>query len=429
LEEEFREVEILEGQIEKSLSERIAALLDRQWPSESLALINALENRDPSGLSDADVYEMLLQEGSRWGFTKESEFLSLPTPGPSKEIEVKQTFELIPYQREPIKVYTVQELLNSDFEVEWIMENLFTEQGIISFNGEPDIGKTQNALRWLFALATGGEYLGYRVIGGPRKVVFISLEMAEGEVKRLIKTMRSNLSKREKELLEENLLLLPFGEQLLLNESNDRIEYWRILQEFKPDGILIDSWSQAVEGDLSSDVVVRGAFSFLNVIRKYFQCFIGIINHTRKSNDTSGVRSKMDDVYGSRFFISLCSAALVFCKHKGQSDIIEVHQVKNRFGKKMTEPLIIRRIEECLDFMIDPKSIDAVVALTPKRKLTPAQKRKEENTAKMNKTLGELLGLDGDFKFYPPPEITPPENFDPKLLEETDGDIVPGFEL
>ena len=427
--EDIEDAEVLEGKVTASLSVRIRTLLEYEWPDESSWLIEAIQNREPGAFTDADLYEMLLREGARWGIVKQEDFPKAPEA--SKELEVKQTYDLLPYQRSPVKVYTVRELLNSDFEVEWVMKNLFTEQGIISFNGEPDIGKTQNALRWLFALATGGEYLGYKVIGGPRKVVFISLEMAEGEVKRLIKKMSKNLSEDERTLFDENFLILPFGEQLLLNNPIDRIEYWQILQEFKPDGILIDSWSQAVEGDLNSDTVVRSAFSFLNAIRKYFQCFIGIINHTRKSNDASGIRNKMDDVYGSRFFISLCSAALVFCKHKGQSDIIEVHQVKNRFGPKMKDPLIIRRLTEYLDFMLDPQSVDAIAAIMPqKKKQTPAQKKKEETQKKIEKSLGEILGLDGDFKFYPnDPTLEIPEQFDPKLLDKTDGDPIPGWEL
>lgn len=415
MEEDIQDAEVLEGEI-VTLSSKIDTLLKYPWPKQTQDLIDTLRLSDD--LSEAEMYAMLVAQGRKFGIVTESEYNDIPTPRASTEVAERPEFELIPYERTPVKAYNFMEIIETDdFHVEWDMDGLLVQNSLFAFGGDSGIGKTQAMIRLGIALATGGEFLGYRAKCNPKKIVVFSLEMGGNGIKQMLTTMAGDLSDKEKKLVRENFIFLPYATRLSLNEKRDQLEYWRALQEYKPDGIIIDSWSQATTGGLNEDTTARDAMAFVMLIRSYFNCFVGIIHHAKKrQGDTTF--TEMDALYGSVFFTTPLDLAVVFYKKQKGSAKLEFNIVKNRYFPLPEKSTSIRRTE-CLNFMLESVASDPVAMLINSAKPKPisAKKRAEENTKKMNKTLGEMLGLGGDFKFHPNAESVESSGNDESGLE------------
>jgi hypothetical protein len=325
------------------------------------------------------------------------------------------------------KLYNYVELMNAEIVIEWVMEYILTKQGIIAFSGPPGVGKTQIVFQWCIALGTGKAFLEHQILDGiPRRILVFSLEMTESEIKHFLGLMDQRLTPAERELLEENLIFYPLGTSLYLNSPADREEYWRIIKEVKPDGIIIDSWSMAVMGDLSSDTNTRDAFAFVNAVRAQFGCFFGIINHTKKKQGDN-VPNTMDDIFGSRFFSAALSSAIVVWPHKGSTDKIELHFVKNRFSQRLEKPIVVQRTPD-LEFILEFESLSMLTKL----RLDGSQRQRKREI--QGKALKELMGFGDEFKFVVPlEEDDMPETFieAEEILKRKsdDGNPLPGFEL
>ena len=317
-------------------------------------------------------------------------------------------------KQERPKIYSFRELLEAEFKVAWIVPGLLTESGVIAFCGPPGVGKTQLMIRFAMAMAIGEDFLGYKVEGGPRSILFISLEMIDAELQQFISAMAKTMTDEQKDLLNENFSFYAPGTALYLNVNDDRLEYWRIIKEREPDGIIIDSWSQAVFGDLSSDTVTRDAFAFINLIRRVSGCFVGIINHTKKAQGDS-VPNNLDGIFGSRFFGAAVSGAVVVWPNGKSVDTIELHFVKNRFAKRPEKPLMIKR-KPGLYFEI-------VGGAEQIRETLP------DGSQRKAKSIFDMVGVGEMFTIPAPKKGEMAEYFDEKLLGDEGDNPMPGYQF
>lgn len=395
---------------------------------------------------DPHTYAMMVGMAKKWGVeiddSREKFFLetisrSIALPGGTELTEALsgEIVEEDPGTFRGTKLYGFMDLVNADFTVNWIMEGILTEQGVISFSGEPGVGKTMLMAQWCIALATGGDFLGFKVTDGkPRKLLFLSLEMYGGEIKSFITKMAKTLSEKEQKLVQENFIFWPHGQALYLNDSVDRATYVEILDYVKPDGVIIDSWSMAAKGNLSDDTVTRDAFAFVNFVRGRNNTFVGIINHTKKRQNSDHKPNTMDDIFGSRFFsAALSNAIVVWAPDKKNPNRIELHIVKSRFSPRPGEPVTIRRIPETLNFVMDASTsnVNAMDILIPPRKETLELEPvgKEE----FSLPLSELMGFGEEFRFFVPGENGEPieiKSKPKKKKKPTDNDsTIEGFQI
>lgn len=450
-----------------NLPETIDLLLGHPWSKDAMRLIKygpeleydqygdiddrgnqhafqeLVEHCKANNLNDTHTYAMMVGMAKKWGVVldndREEFFLetikrAVDLPGGTK-LAQELSGEIVendPFTIRGTKLYGFRDLLRADFTINWIMDGILTEQGVICFSGEPGVGKTQLLAQWCIALATGGEFLGFKVTDGrPRKILFLSLEMYGGEIKTFIAKMAKELSEEQQDILQENFIFWPHGNALYLNDPVDRAEYIKILDIVQPDGVIIDSWSMAAKGNLSDDTVTRDAFAFVNFMRGRNNTFVGIINHTKKRQNADHKPNTMDDIFGSRFFsAALSNAIVVWAPDKKKPNDIELHIVKSRFAPKPGEPLLIRRIPETLNFMLEARSVNAMDILIPK----DAVKQLDIEAPKpkgLNLPLSEIMGFGEEFKFFMPNEDGEPEEVKPikkKKYSKTD-DTIEGFSI
>lgn len=395
-------------------------------------------------LPDPHTYAMMVAMAKRWGVFVDQETKELtPEADPffietiSRTVEMPSGTELIDEHGGELfdgvgedgltvvrgtKLYGFLDLVNADFKVNWIMKGLLTEMGIFAWAGPSGVGKTQLVIRWCMALATGGEFLGFKVEDGrPRKILFLSMEMIDPEVRDFYNTMRATLTEEQQELLQENFIVWPTGTPLYLNDPVDRAEYCKLVDLVKPDGIIIDSWSQAIKGSMQDETPTREAFGFVNFMRKQSKCFFGIINHTRKGQKDS-TPNTMDGIFGTfAFAAALSGAVVVWCPDKKKPNDLELHFVKTRFAPNPGEALLIRRTQE-MEFILDSKSFSALDVLVPKgaKKELEAPKKK---AAILSKAIDQLKEIGEGFTFN-----IPDEPIEIKPYSKSD-DTVEGFEI
>lgn len=194
------------------------------------------------------------------------------------------------------------------FDVDWAIEGLIHSRGMGLVVAPPGVGKTQFALNLTMACATGRNFLKWKV-PKPKRILFLSLEMSQPELKDYLDTMVSGFSPRERELLDENAYFIYKAAFRLGSEANQaKLLEW--IDEVKPDGIIIDSLSRVTGGDLAKEDIDT-VFDFLNSeVRDRRECFIFWVHHSRKGNFQQTQPKKLDDVYGSQFIGAYCSTVL-----------------------------------------------------------------------------------------------------------------------
>lgn len=416
---------------DKEYDEQARLLAERQAFQSLAAHCKSLKMKDTA------TYAMMLGMAKKWGVVLDDDSDPFFIETISRAVELPSGTELIDKSGGELfdgvdenglnvirgtKLYGFLDLVNADFKVNWIMEGLLTEMGIFSFAGPSGVGKTQLVIRWCMALALGGDFLGFKVNDGrPRKILFLSMEMIDPEVRDFYSKMRATLTEDQQKLLQENFIVWPTGTPLYLNDPVDRAEYCKLMDLVKPEGVIIDSWSQVVKGSLQEDTVTRDAFGFINFLRKNTGAFFGIINHTKKSQKDS-MPNTMDGIFGSfAFAAALSGAIVVWCPDKRNPNDLELHFVKSRFAPNPGEPLRIRRTRD-LEFILDSKSFSALDVLIPKGAAKELDQPKPKQSL-LGKALGEL---GGEFSFSLPDSDGNPVEITPySKLDET----IEGFEI
>ena len=216
------------------------------------------------------------------------------------------------------------QFVRHQFHVDWIIEGLIHKQGLAIVAAPPGIGKTQFSLNLALSIASGKSFLNWKVTK-PRRVLFLSLEMMQPELKYYLDKMATAFTEEEKEAFDANCYFLARQAFRLNSESNQRLLLdW--IDEIQPEGIFIDSLSRCTGGDLEKGEIDT-VFDFLNKeIRDKRGCFVWFVHHNRKANFQQKQPKKLEDLYGSQYIGAYASTVVGLWKIT--SSEIEVNCLK-----------------------------------------------------------------------------------------------------
>lgn len=231
------------------------------------------------------------------------------------------------------------DFVRHEFEIDWVIEGLIHQQGLAILASPPSVGKTQFSLNLAISLATGKDFLGWKVTR-PRRILFLSLEMTQPELKFYLDRMTSELTAEERDLLDANLFFVAKQSFRLNGEQNQRIlQSW--LDAVQPEGIFIDSLSRCTGGDLEKSEVDL-VFDFLNKeVRAKRNTFIWFVHHNRKANALMKQPKRLEDLYGSQYIGAYASTVVGLWKIT--SETIEVNCLKVWLSKPFDSFLVNRK--------------------------------------------------------------------------------------
>lgn len=224
------------------------------------------------------------------------------------------------------------QFVRHQFHVDWVIDGLVHKQGLAIVAAPPGIGKTQFSLNLALSISSGKDFLNWKVTK-PRKVLFLSLEMMQPELKYYLDKMATEFTEEEKELFDSNCFFLA-RQAFRLNSETNQTLLLKWIDEIQPEGIFIDSLSRCTGGDLEKGEIDT-VFDFLNrEIRDKRGMFIWFVHHNRKANFQQKQPKKLEDLYGSQYIGAYASTVIGLWKITNQE--IEINCLKVWLSKPFT---------------------------------------------------------------------------------------------
>jgi hypothetical protein len=239
-------------------------------------------------------------------------------------------------------VWDFDEFVNAEFHIDWLLEDLFAVGGFGLLVAHPGIGKTTLGIQMGAHLALGYDhFLRWKAVGGPKKVLFLSLEMGKPPLHHFLSTIKGNYD--DPRALGRNFKVFPHGNALPLDGEAGQKFLGELLDQYLPDVLIIDSLQKISSKELTDEQAVKDLIHYLGVIRKKYNTSVLVIHHNRKkANDAQKKSVELSDVYGSTYITT--DADFVMNLHKLDANQVEVTMLKSRLGPE-PEPFAIRRTQ------------------------------------------------------------------------------------
>lgn len=305
-----------------------------------------------SGLTDLEIYSVINHADSIWGkyvgrrdhdlrLVRIIDLVRRTVPFGLPDVQFNSLFGDI--EVAPKSGFSFKEFMDADVQFNWQYEGLVPESGYLLFYGSPGVGKTLLGMDFTNACITGSNWLMWKNVAGPMKVLFLSLEMNHALLREQYQKMALNMDESQINAMDERLKIYPLAETLPLDREEGRTYLNQILSEsdFKPDIILIDSLSELSEKSLQDDEPARNLNRYLRHIRNRFNTSIVIIHHNKKSG-ANNTHTDLDAMWGSRFLGAGADSIVFFQDTEPISDHVQCTHDKSRMSKR-TEPFIIHR--------------------------------------------------------------------------------------
>lgn len=318
------------------------------------------------GWSDAQIMAVLVDIDDRWGkYTnrrdRETRYLiplvnrARQKHGYSGSLTDLAMASLLQEQK-PIDgseaakmVWGFDDFVNTEFKINWMLEDLFAVGGFGLLVAHPGVGKTTLAIQMGAQLAVGDEqFLKWDNKGGAKKVLFLSLEMGKPPLNHFLSLISNSYDDRK--MLNRNFLVAPLGVPVPLDIPEGQQFLANLMDEYMPDVLIIDSLQKISSKELTDEQAVKSLIHYLSNIRAKYNTSLLVIHHNRKKPNEAQKKSvELSDVYGSTYIAT--DADFVMNLHATTQDMVAVTMIKNRLGPTL-EPFEIHR-DKNLTFSMD----------------------------------------------------------------------------
>lgn len=318
------------------------------------------------GWSDAQIMAVLIDIDNRWGkYTtrrdRETRYL-IPLVNRARQKHgysgslTDLAMSALLQEQKPVDgseatkmVWGFDDFVNTEFKIDWMLEDLFAVGGFGLLVAHPGVGKTTLAIQMGAQLALGHDkFLKWDNAGGAKKVLFLSLEMGKPPLNHFL-SLISN-SYQDRKMLNRNFLVAPFGMPIPLDQPEGQQFLSNLMDEYMPDVLIIDSLQKVSSKELTDEQAVKNLIHYLATVRNKYNTSLLVIHHNRKKpNDAQKKSVELSDVYGSTYIAT--DADFVMNLHTTTQDMVAVTMVKNRLGPT-PEPFEIHR-DKNLTFGMD----------------------------------------------------------------------------
>lgn len=305
------------------------------------------------GMKDEEIYSVLINADDRWGkFKKRSDrqkrLLDIINKARQKHpvgLNTEEGFlkgllsDDTDIKESPKYVFGFDEFNRTDVHIEWVVEGLLEQSGMMVIVSAPGVGKTQMSLQFAICCALGQPFFMFPV-KRKMKILWFSLEMNHAALKYFTTQMAEGYTSSEIQELDRNLKIVPLGEVLPLDHEEGRKFLEALIEEYKPDGIIMDSMGKVTNSSLSDEEKIKSLNAYYGRIRNKYGAFLGFIHHNRKASDNNKKPKELGDVYGNQYIAAETSVAINLWKEGDGS--IEVSNIKNRLAPEFRPFAVVR---------------------------------------------------------------------------------------
>lgn len=177
-------------------------------------------------------------------------------------------------------VMSAKELLNLNVsEIPMLVDGLIQETGLVGTTGSSDVGKSCFLRHLAISIVRGdSEFLGFPINRRSGKVIYVSTEDMMTDIAYLIRRHLENPTDIDD--CWENLYFITDTENL-----NNRLD--TMMEEIKPDCVIIDAFTDIHTGDLNMSTAVRGPLNkFKELAQKHHSLFV-VLNHVGKKAESN----------------------------------------------------------------------------------------------------------------------------------------------
>lgn len=318
----------------------------------SAGLMNLGYSLAEMNLTNIEILSLLKHADDRWGkFAKRSD-------------QMQRLTEIVTIARQKYPYKVAEEdneltaignetLLSLEVNVEWLWEGMLYQSGFMMLTGPPGVGKSQFSMNMADHLILGGKFLGRNASTGKR-VLFVSLEMEDIELKVFREQQVKNRTPEERATLEKDFLWIPQGSPIYYNRQPEQQKLERFIAKEKIDLVIFDSLSAMTEQELSKETDAKLLMDWIAHLRSTYNIAVLIIHHNRKAQVGNKNPSELSDVYGAQIFTARPTTVITLTEER-KKGLIRVGCLKLRLAPR-PQPFYIRRMND-LTFVTEDGSI------------------------------------------------------------------------
>jgi RecA-family ATPase len=254
-------------------------------------------------------------------------------------MKVRQTTENIKM------VYTANELLRSEFQIEWLVPEVLVAKTINFISAESGIGKSRLSMQLGKALATGTQFLKWPI---PRQIscMYLSLEMQGDMLKHFLESLLQNKEMEDSE--SDKFMLVPVGKAIDVSTPEGLAYIEMFVKEYKPEVLMIDAMGKLAFDELG-ETQAKGINNAMNYLISEYGVTILMIHHNRKPDLTGKKRPGLGDVYGNQYVVTDASTVMTMFMPENQAHV-ELIFIKSRAS--MAQDSIVMNGKKGFSFII-----------------------------------------------------------------------------
>jgi len=246
-----------------------------------------------------------------------------------------------------LEIYPLEEFLGLPEQSDFLIEGgVLPKQGKLLLFGLPKIGKSILAVHLACCLATGSDWIGFKI---PKSVrtLYVQLEQSQ---QLFLRRFRQILASFQPWIQTDMLQFLNL-KKLKMLDNDDFTNLKRALREIRPQVLIIDPFYKIFEGDVASARDVQRVFDREDNLIEEFQLAVINIHHQRKPAIFEGkpIDLAFFEVLGSVQFLNWHDS-LIYAKRN--SDVMELRFLLRESDSSQFNPIRLKFNKINLTFQV-----------------------------------------------------------------------------
>lgn len=179
---------------------------------------------------------------------------------------------------EPLRVVQAAQV-EAGQSFQWLVEGLWSEQGVGFIGGLPKSGKTWLALDLALSIASGTPALDHYSVLSPGPVLLFAAE----DPPHMIRCRLEGLAQLRNVKLHRVPLHLILTDRLRLDTPTDQTRLAQTLARYRPKLLLLDPFIRVHQADENSALEVSRLLAYLRQLQRRLQLAIVVVHHARKA--------------------------------------------------------------------------------------------------------------------------------------------------